>query len=85
MHKPESILENKTHKFLWDFDVQTDYLIPARKLDLVIINKKGNLLNCGICHPTEPLSENQRKQKREKYSGLKLKNTMENKGDGDYQ
>ena len=30
MHKPESVLENKTHKILWDFEVQTDHLIPAR-------------------------------------------------------
>ena len=30
MHKPESVLENETHKILWDFE--TDYLIPARRL-----------------------------------------------------
>ena len=39
-HKPESILENETHKLLWDFEIQTDHLILARRLDLVIINKK---------------------------------------------
>ena len=40
MHKPESIQDNETHKILWDFEIQTDYLIPARRPDLVIIRKK---------------------------------------------
>ena len=39
-HKLEPILENDTHKILWDFEIQTDHLIPARRPDLVIINKK---------------------------------------------
>ena len=38
MHNPESILENKTHKMLWEF--KTDTLILARRADLVILNKK---------------------------------------------
>ena len=45
MHNPASILENATHKLLWDFNIQTDHLIPARRLDLIIINKKENLQN----------------------------------------
>ena len=40
MHNPSSVLENDTHKLLWDFDVQMDHLISARQLDLIIINKK---------------------------------------------
>ena len=39
MHKPEGILENETHKNLWDSEIQTDHLILARKPDLVLINK----------------------------------------------
>ena len=27
MHNPESLLENETHKVLWDFETQTDHLI----------------------------------------------------------
>ena len=34
------VLENATHKLLWDFNIQTDHLIPARRPDLIIINKK---------------------------------------------
>ena len=40
MHNPASVLENKTHKLLWDFNLQTDHLILARQPDLVIINNK---------------------------------------------
>ena len=40
MHNPASVLENYTHKLLWDFDIQTDHLISARRPDLIIINKK---------------------------------------------
>ena len=34
------VLENNTHKLLWDFDIHTDHLISARRPDLIIINKK---------------------------------------------
>ena len=40
MHNPESVLENETHKLLWDFEIQTDQLISDRRSDLVIVNKK---------------------------------------------
>ena len=36
--KPESVLENEMQKILWDFEIQTDHLIPARRPDLVITN-----------------------------------------------
>ena len=39
MHNPAPVLENDTHKLLWDFNIQTDHLIPARRPDLIIINK----------------------------------------------
>ena len=39
MHNPKSVLENETHKLVWDFDIQTDRLIMARRPDQVIINK----------------------------------------------
>ena len=40
MHNPIPVLENDTHKLLWDFDKHTDHLILARRPDLIIINKK---------------------------------------------
>ena len=33
MHKPESVLEKRTLKVLWDFEIQTDHLILARRSD----------------------------------------------------
>ena len=41
MHNPESVLENETQKILWDFEIQSDNLISARRPNLVIVyNKK---------------------------------------------
>ena len=43
---------------------QKDHLILARRPDLVIVQKKENLPNRGLCHPSRPLGENQRKWKK---------------------
>ena len=40
MHNTESVLENKTHELHWDFEIQTDHLIPSRRPKLIIITKK---------------------------------------------
>ena len=37
--KPESVLENETHKIIWDFKIEMDYLILIRRPDGVIIIK----------------------------------------------
>ena len=33
MHNIESVQENETRKLLWDFEIQTDYLISTRPSD----------------------------------------------------
>ena len=43
MHNPVPVLENDSHKLLWDFNIQTDHLIPARRPDLIIINKRKRI------------------------------------------
>ena len=43
MHNPSPVLENNMHKLQWDFKIQTDQLIPARRPDLIIINKKKRI------------------------------------------
>ena len=43
MHNPAPVLENDTHKLLWDFDIQTDHLISAKRPDFIIINKKRRI------------------------------------------
>ena len=40
MRYPASVLENDTHKLLWDFNIQTDPLIPARRPNPIMINKR---------------------------------------------
>ena len=60
MHNPASILENDTHKLLWDFDIQTDHLISARRSDLLVINKKENLLNSRLCCAGWPQNKTER-------------------------
>ena len=56
MHNPAPVLENDTHKLLWDFNIQTENLILARRPDLIIINKKKkeNLQNCRLFCPGGP-------------------------------
>ena len=57
MRNPESVIENETQKLLWDFKTQTDHLILARRLEIVINKqrktqkKKKNIPNCGFCCP----------------------------------
>ena len=40
MYNPAAVLENDTHKLLWDFDIHSDHLISVRRPDLIISNKK---------------------------------------------
>ena len=63
MHNPASVRVNVTHKLLWEFDVQTDHLISAGRLDLIIINKKKkkeNWQNCRLCCPGWPQNKTER-------------------------
>ena len=48
MYNPAPVLENDTHKLLWDFEIQTDHIISARRPDLIVINKRKKKRNCKI-------------------------------------
>ena len=51
MQKPESTLENETHKILLDFELQADHPFLARRPDLILIYKKKrtcDLINFAI-------------------------------------
>ena len=72
MHNTAPILENVTHKLLWDFNTQTDHLIPARRPDLIIINKKKKR-TCKIVHfavPADHRIKLKECEKRDKYLDL---------------
>ena len=86
MHNPAPVLENATHKLLWDFNIQTDYLIPARRPDLIIINKKKR--TCKIVDFAAPADHRiklKECEKRDKYLDLarELKKTVEHAGEND--
>ena len=40
IYNPAAVLENDTHKLLWDFNIRTAHLIPVWRPDLIIINNK---------------------------------------------
>ena len=51
IHNPTSILENDTHKLLWDFEIQTDHLISTRRPDLIIIKKERTCVIVTLLSP----------------------------------
>ena len=84
MHNPASVLENDTHTHLWDFEIQTDHLIPARRPDLIIINKRKR--TCKIVDFAVPVDHRiklKECEKNDKYLDLakELKKTTEHEGD----
>ena len=70
MHKSESILEHATHKILWDFEIQRDNLIAARRLDLVIVNKKRTCHREDFAIPANHKVKIKETEKRNKYLDL---------------
>ena len=86
MHNPAPVLEKDTYKLLWDFDIQTDHLISARRPDLIIINKKKKKKICKIVDfviPADHRIKLKEYEKRDKYLDLarELKKTVEHEGD----
>ena len=41
---PDTVLENEDYRMLWDFSIQTDHEIEARRLDLLVIDQKREQL-----------------------------------------
>ena len=71
LHNPVPVLENDTHKLLWDFDIHTDHLILARRLDFIIINKK--MIICKIANfavTADPRIKLKEYEKKDKYLDL---------------
>ena len=70
-HEPESVLENEDYKIMWDFSIQTDHAIEARRPDLVLVDKKERI--CKIIDfavPGDSRIEEKKKDKIEKYQDL---------------
>ena len=71
MHNPAPVLENDTHKLPWDFDIQTDHLISARKPDLIIIKIKKICKIVDFAVPADhKIKMKESGEKRDKYLDL---------------
>ena len=87
MHNLEFVLENETHKLLWDFVIQTDRLISTRRPYLLIINKnKENIWIVDFSFPADhrvKLKESEKRKESDKYLDLarELKKTVEQESD----
>ena len=84
IHNTAPVLENDTHKLLWDFNMRTDHQISARRPDLIIINKKMRI--CKIIDFAVPADHGiklKECKRKDKYLDLvrELKKTMEHEGD----
>ena len=71
MHNPAPVLENDSHKLLWDFNIQTDHLIPARRPDLIIFSIRKRI--CKIVDFAVPADHRinlKESEKKDKYLDL---------------
>ena len=68
-YKPKSIQENEAHKILWDFEIQTDNLIPTKIAVLILIRKKKESLYCEFYRCSRPQSEDKRQRKDKQILG----------------
>ena len=71
-YEPEKVVENGSWKILWDFTIQTDHVIEARRPDMVIIDKTKN--ECKIIDFACPFNsriEEREKDKMKGYNNLK--------------
>ena len=65
------VLENDSHKLLWDFNIQTDHLIPARRPNLIIINKKKRIWKIvDFAVPADHRTNLKESEKKDKYLNL---------------
>ena len=66
-HEPEKVVENDSWKILWDFTIQTDHVIEARRPDIVIIDKTKN--ECKIIDFACPFDGRIEEREKDKMKG----------------
>ena len=69
-YEPESVLENKDYKILWDFSIQTDHIIEARRPNLVVVDKERSCKIIDFAIPGVSRIEEKEQDKIEKYQDL---------------
>ena len=76
MHNPAPVLENDTHKLLWDFDIQMDHLILVRRQKKKKKKKRKEKKICKIVDfavPADHRIKLKECEKRDKYFDLARK------------
>ena len=71
-HEPEIVVENDSWKILWDVTIQTDHVIEAERLEIVIIDKtKKECKVIDLACPVDSRIEEGEKDKMKGYNDLK--------------
>ena len=71
-HEPDKVVENDSWKLLWDFTIQTDHVIEARRPDMIIIDKTKNESKIiDFACPFDSRIEEREKDKMKGYNDLK--------------
>ena len=69
--EPESVLDNEDYKILWNFSIQTDHIIEARRPDLVVVDEEeGSCKIIDFAVPGDSRIEEKEKDKIDKYNDL---------------
>ena len=71
-HEPESVVENKNVKVLWDFTIQCDHMIEARRPDIAVVDKVNKeTMITDVAIPWDTRVCNNERENIEKYILLK--------------
>ena len=71
-HQPAGVIENDSHKILWDFMIQCDHVVEHRKPDIVLVNKEEKTcLLIDIACPGDIRIKNKEDEKLGNYEKLK--------------
>ena len=70
--QPEAVIENENFKLLWDFTIQCDRVIEARRPDIVFVDKKNKEVKIiDIAVPGDSRVKEKELEKIEKYQMLR--------------
>jgi hypothetical protein len=73
MHEPTAVTETEDVKILWDFEIQTDHHITARRPDIIVVDKKKKeTLIIDVAVPEDRNICDKEKEKITKYQDLRL-------------
>ena len=71
-HEPDSVVENDDIKLLWDFNIQCDNMIEARRPDIVVLHKKEKkCLIVDVAVPGDCRINEKEEEKIDKYQDLR--------------